>query len=168
VWADRAVLLRQLNRLGRRLAGQQAASLHLLWADFGAGKTHTLLYLKQEIEAGKFGSIMPVYCALPKGCKTFVDIYRAVVRSVPADAIVHAYQRASRLVGRESVDKTLSDLWPSLAQCVRAVAIGGEQQRHVALGWLHAEPSLPTRDLQGLSIVVGCDLPMKPCWHSVG
>ncbi len=56
VWADRAALKAQVERLGRRLGKHEAVSLHLPWADFGAGKTHTLLYLKQEADKGKFGS----------------------------------------------------------------------------------------------------------------
>src|SRR5579862_6711779 len=83
IWADRDALKKDITRLGRRLNRHDAVSLHLLWADFGAGKTHALLYLKQMAERGQYGSLLPLYCALPKGCRAFVDIYRAIARAIP-------------------------------------------------------------------------------------
>src|SRR4051812_17315636 len=74
VWADRRELKTQIVRLGKRLQRHAAVSLHLLWADFGSGKSHTLLYLKQQCERGEYGSICPVYAVLPKGCNSFLDI----------------------------------------------------------------------------------------------
>ena len=52
IWADRKDVRRQIERLVRRLSRHQSSTLHLLWADFGAGKTHTLLYLQQLALSG--------------------------------------------------------------------------------------------------------------------
>lgn len=152
VWADRAGLKADIVRLGRRLGRHEAVSLHLLWADFGAGKTHTLLYLKQEAERGSFGSLLALYSALPKGCTAFLDIYRAMVRAVSVEMLRDAYQKAMEGAGRERLESRLAATWPSLLHCFRAIAIGGEIQQGAALGWLRGEAGVPARVLQGMSI----------------
>ena len=66
LWADRKDLLNQIHRLVRRLSSHQSSTLHLVWADFGAGKTHTLLYLRQLALSDKGSGIFPVYTVLPR------------------------------------------------------------------------------------------------------
>jgi hypothetical protein len=153
VWADRLTLKEQIEQLGRRLGRHQAVSLHLLWADFGAGKTHTLLYLKQEAEKGNFGSLLPLYCALPKGCRDFIDIYRAMVRAIPFQLLRNAYAQAVKNGGREQLEAALASIWPNLPRCFQTIAIGGEEQQRIALAWLHAEAGLPARELRSSSII---------------
>lgn len=153
VWADRANLRIQIERLGRRLGRHEAVSLHLLWADFGAGKSHTLLFLKQEAEDGRYGPILPLYSALPKGCRGFIDVYRAIVRGIPGSLLRDAYERGVVTLGRVEVERRLTETWPNLARCFQAIAIGSEAHQRTALGWLHAEGSVPTAELQGLSIL---------------
>lgn len=152
VWADRTSVKDQIERLGRRLGRHEAVSLHLLWADFGAGKTHTLLYLKQEAERGRYGSLLPLYCALPKGCHSFLDIYRAMARAIPVQHLRDAYEQARKRVGREQLELTLSDVWPNLARCFQAIAIGDEVHQRIALAWLRAETGIQARDLHALSL----------------
>src|ERR1700722_1519672 len=101
IWADRLALKEQIVLLGRRLGRHEAVSLHLLWADFGAGKTHTLLYLKQQSEKGDYGDVLPLYCALPKGCRSFLDIYRAMARAISTRLFKDAFEEATSRVGRE-------------------------------------------------------------------
>jgi hypothetical protein len=153
VWADRRSLKDQVSRLGRRLGRHEAVSLHLLWADFGAGKTHTLLYLKQQSEKGDYGAVLPLYCALPKGCRSFLDIYRAMVRAVPTQLLKDAFEKATSRVGREELKRKLGDIWLNLYRCFQAIALGGEAQERVAVGWLQAETGMTSRELQQLSLV---------------
>lgn len=153
VWADRTELKRQVTRLGRSLGKHDAVTLHLLWADFGAGKTHTLLYIKQEAEKGSYGSLLPLYSALPKGCHSFLDIYRAIVRAIPPQLIRDSYQEAVTRTSRDTVATTLAAIWPNLSACFSAIGIGGESQQNIALAWLRAETGIPTREAQGLSLL---------------
>jgi hypothetical protein len=153
VWADRLALRAQIERLGHRLGRHQAVSLHLLWADFGAGKTHTLLYVKQEAEKGNFGSLLPLYCALPKGCRDFIDIYRAMVRAVPSQLLRNAYAQAAKNTGRDQLESTLANIWANLPRCFQTIAIGSEEQQRIALAWLQAETGLAARDLRSVSVI---------------
>jgi P-loop Domain of unknown function (DUF2791) len=152
-WADRSRLRQQIEQLGRRLGRHQAASLHLLWADFGAGKTHTLLFLKQEAEAGKYGGVLPLYSALPKGSRTFIDIYRAMVRGIPRGVLQNAYHAATKVLGTERVERELAHSWSNMTRCIQAIAIGSDIQQETALAWLHAEPGINARDVHDLSLV---------------
>lgn len=152
VWADRADLKRQITRLGRTLGRHSAVSLHLLWADFGAGKTHTLLYVKQQAEEGYFGSLLPLYSALPKGCRSFLDIYRAIVRAIPVELLQESFQQAIANIGSDELKRNLSNIWANLPRCFSVIGIGGDEQRAVALAWLQAETGIPLRQLQSLSL----------------
>jgi hypothetical protein len=62
------------------------------------------------------------------------------------------YDRGCKTLGREKLESTLAEIWPNLPHCFQAISIGSPAQQSVALGWLHAETGLPTRQLQGLSI----------------
>jgi len=46
IWAGRPETKQQLERLVGRMQFLPRSSLHLLWANFGMGKTHTLLHLQ--------------------------------------------------------------------------------------------------------------------------
>ena len=153
VWADRTELKKQVTRLGRMLGRRGAVSLHLLWADFGAGKTHTLLYIKQQAAEGTYGSLLPLYSALPKGCRSFLDIYRAIVRAIPVQLLQEAYQQALANVGSDELTRTLSTIWINLPRCFSAIGIGGFDQQRVALAWLQAETGISSRQLNTLSLV---------------
>jgi hypothetical protein len=152
IWADRKALKASLDRLGQRLRRHQAVSLHLLWADFGAGKTHALLYFKQEIESGNFGGLLALYSALPKGCREFLDIYRSVVRAITAEQLSSAYAASIKLLGQKELHSRLDKIWPNLSKCFHSIAIGNDEQRSTALAWLHAEGGVSLKQLQGLSI----------------
>lgn len=152
IWAARKELGTDLTTLGRRLGRHSAVTLHLLWADFGAGKTHALLYLKQRIEQREFGSMVPIYCALPKGCQSFLDVYKAIVRSIPADLLGGAFAEAQSNVGRERLEREMDSISPGLTRCLIALSLGGVAQRSAAISWLRGESGIPLRVLQGLSI----------------
>ena len=143
----------QIVTLARRLGRHESVSLHLLWADFGAGKTHTLQFLKQETQEGKYGSILPLYCALPKGCRSFLDVYQAVTRAITGDLLGESYQHALTLVGRDRLTRTLGDIWTNLPHCFSSIAIGGDVQRRTALAWLQAESGISNTDLRRLSLL---------------
>src|SRR5262249_29968141 len=134
------------------LRRHEAVSLHLLWADFGAGKTHTLLYFKQEAERAADRALLPLYCALPKGCRAFLDIYRAMIRAITVQQLRTTYEQACKNLGRSELHTELDAISRNLTRCLQVIAIGGEEQQAAALAWLHGETGVPVRELQRLSI----------------
>ena len=152
-WADRAHLLRSIQRLIRRLGSHPSSTLHLLWADFGAGKTHTLLYLKQMASLPTTPDIFPVYAVLPKASRTFVDIYSAIVRGIGFDRLLQAYLLIrSRGPDPKLMQETFSDTTPGLETSLEALRLGTGMVRDTALRWLSADPSLTRKELYDASL----------------
>lgn len=150
LWADRASLRRHLDRLLRRLRGHSANTLHLLWADFGAGKTHTLLYLRQLSSENDL--VFVTYSALPRGVRNFVDIYRAVTRSFAPEAIASAFESARRKAGKQAVETEIRSLFPPLLNCLRALELGSDAQRDIAYSWLLGSTTLGKKELESASL----------------
>jgi len=74
--ADRTQLVSDIKTLLRNLSRRPSSSMHLMWAWFGAGKTHTLRHLEYLCKT-QFTNIVPIYIEFPKSTKNFLDIYRA-------------------------------------------------------------------------------------------
>lgn len=148
VWADRAELLRRVTRLMRALHRHTAPTLNLLWADFGAGKTHTLRFIEQEASLGHFAGITPIYSALPKGCRYFLDIYRAILRALGPGKLGEAQVLSAKEPDAQAIQNEWSDLWSAF----KILAIGNEAQRTIAWNWLSATPGLSHRELALVSL----------------
>jgi hypothetical protein len=151
-WADRAQLLLGVERLLRQLMGHHASTLHLLWAALGAGKTHTLLYLRQLALTNTGGAVFPVYTALPKACRTFVDIYRATVKGIGLDRLKNIYDFARKGDQDEVVRRTLSEAGPGLITAFEALRVGSEPIVDAGQRWILADPSLTQKDLRAASL----------------
>ena len=50
MWADRSELLEKIDRLIWRWTRSPKSSIHLMWADLGTGKTHTLKYIQNTLK----------------------------------------------------------------------------------------------------------------------
>jgi len=74
--ADRTQPVFDIKTLLRNLSRRPSSSMHLMWAWFGAGKTHTLRHLEYLCKT-EFTNIVPIYIEFPKSTKNFLDIYRA-------------------------------------------------------------------------------------------
>ncbi len=141
-WADRATLGRQTDRLMRNWSRHSVSSLNLLWADFGAGKTHTLLCMRQRAVKDSAKVIVPIYTTLPKASKTFLDIYRAVARAIPEELLRELYAKAAAAGWGPASGRS----WPPVMNCFKSIGIGGEAQRQLSYRWLQGEP-LSRREL---------------------
>jgi len=59
IWAGRRRTKKQLERLIWKMQFAPKSGLHLLWANFGMGKTHTLLHLQHLCQQTQ-GRLIPV------------------------------------------------------------------------------------------------------------
>ena len=80
LWADRRRARAQVEDLLEMWQLDGGSSIHLLWADLGAGKTHSLWYLESRCRAEK--GLLPIYVLLPSTIGDFRLLYQQV-----ADAI---------------------------------------------------------------------------------
>ena len=153
LWADRAQLLSQIRRFVRRLSRPSSSTLHLLWADFGAGKTHTLLYLKQLASLETTSRVIPIYAVLPRASRSFVDIYRAIIQGMGFDCLLDAYIRVRRnSQNSNEVRRMLSDNSPGLFTAFEALRLGNDFIRETSTRWLSADASLTRGELNAASL----------------
>jgi len=151
IWADRHELLSQLSRMMRRLAGNPASTLHLLWADFGAGKTHTLLYLRQMLLSNN-PDILPIYTVLPKETRSFIDIYRAIASSITVERLVATYQEVSRKPTAPIAGPLIGEKWDSVLAVLKALNIGSDAIKESARKWILVGQSLNRQELWAASL----------------
>lgn len=85
LWADRKPAKKQIERLLSEWTQTPASTIHLLWADLGAGKTHTLYFL--EARCKTIGTLVPLYVLLPTTIKKFGQLYSAIARAVDWSAV---------------------------------------------------------------------------------
>ena len=151
VWAGRGELLIKLNRMIRRLTGSSDSTLQVLWADFGAGKTHTLLYVRQSLLSHARG-ILPIYTGIPKEIGSFTDIYRSVVSSITTEQLIEAYQTIAGSPTPPKAPPLIGETWYSVLSVLRALSLGSEAIAESARRWLLADRSLGRQDLSAASL----------------
>jgi type II secretory pathway predicted ATPase ExeA len=85
LWADRETARAEMNVMLEGWRRGTASSIHLIWADLGAGKTHTLMRLQAFGEAT--GDFLPIYALLPNQTTSFIALYSAIVASLDWTAV---------------------------------------------------------------------------------
>ena len=143
VWVGRPVAHRRLRGLLRTVQRVDASRIVLLWAAYGAGKTHALLHLQGTASSDE--GVQTLYVATPKGIKSFLDVYRAIIEAALSTGVL---AELGMSIYRRKGGSPPSDLQRAL---VRIVSLP-EPQHRAALSWLKAE-KITARDLRdsGLS-----------------
>src|SRR5437868_3771622 len=77
VWIGRPDIHRRLRKLVRSIPRVDASQLILLWAGYGAGKTHALRHIQHL--AREIPDLVSLYVVTPKGIRSFLDIYKAII-----------------------------------------------------------------------------------------
>ncbi len=116
--ADRIQLKNEVKTILRTLSRHQTSSIHLMWAWFGAGKTHTLQHIKYLCEKD-FTSIIPIYIEFPRSCKNFTDIYRLFIDNIDLEVISNAYLEVFTSDAKERVSKELNRSFPDLSNALK-------------------------------------------------
>jgi hypothetical protein len=71
----------------RRLlsASSHVSAIHLFWASLGAGKTHALYYLVNQMKSDQ--RFLPIYTEYPDTLSGLVRLYQLFAQQVPWDAV---------------------------------------------------------------------------------
>lgn len=136
--ADRTQLVSDVGILLRNLSRQPGSSMHLLWAWFGAGKTHTLRHIEYLCKA-KFINIVPIYMEFPKSTKNFLDAYRAFVSCIDIDAINNAYLEVVTPTEEVRIEKEFRFDFPDLFNALMLLYQGNREQQDIVIRWLRTE-----------------------------
>ena len=144
VWVGRPEALHQLLMLLRSISRVPASQIILLWAAYGAGKTHALKHLQGL--ARQHADLLPLYVATPEGMRSFLDVYKAVIDSALQAGTLEA-------AGRDLFTKIGS---PGRTDLERALIRIGTlpleaQETQTAISWLKAD-KVSMRDLRDVAI----------------
>jgi hypothetical protein len=147
VWAGRPKTKLHLDRMLKKMPMIPKSGLHVFWANFGMGKTHTLFYLKYRCSLTK-GLIIPIYAVMPKRSTGFLELYREIVQ-----AFLSADMRD--YLGKQLVDLGQNSRGASVAlhpifskssgvvKALLAIRNGDIEETTTAMQWLTAQPGLP-------------------------
>jgi len=151
VWAGRRATKEQINGLLRRMQLSPKSSLRLLWANFGMGKTHTLLHIK-HLCSQTGSTLVPIYAVMPNRPASFLDIYRAIVSELPYEFLGEqlvkvGYQAPGGVALHPMFART-----PGLVNALLAIRSGEIERTTAARQWLSAQPGLGARELRTINV----------------
>lgn len=136
--ADRSELVSDIKNLLRNLSRRPTSSMHLMWAWFGAGKTHALYHIEYLCKTD-FKNSIPIYIEFPRSVRSFIDIYKSFIAKLDMDIIDEAYVEVFGDSNRERIQKELRYDYPDLASALKHHFMGKEEQQDIAVRWLRAE-----------------------------
>jgi serine/threonine protein kinase len=158
--ADRQELQLELKELLHAISRRDTSSIHLFWAWFGAGKTHTLLYLTHLAEIanqrGDGTALVTVYSEFPRSVRGFLDVFRTFTMGSDPDRFVDAYLEIQTCPAAETLYRKLALTSPDLASALHMMATGDAQRRLIAARWLRGE-ALPAAQLRSIGVTKKID-----------
>lgn len=135
--ADRTQLISDIKILQRNLSRRSSSSIHLMWAWFGAGKTHTLRHIEYLCKTEKH--IIPIYIEFPKTTKNFLDIYRNFISGIDIEMVNNAYLEVFTSQEKEKIQKELDFDFPDLSNALKLLYQGSSDQKEIVIRWLRTE-----------------------------
>lgn len=85
-WFGRSDFRVGLERIFESWAFRRTSSIYLLWADFGAGKTHALRYLQAKC-SNDTEPVVAVYAELPSETMDFLGVFQQIVKGIPESVL---------------------------------------------------------------------------------
>lgn len=139
VWADRSELKNELDRRLRRLKTAAHSTVQMIWADFGAGKSHTLRRLEVLCANDPATNLLPIYTEIPVGTEGLLDLYRRLVGALPSGFLE---QRLSRRVSGDRRNGPTSGA-RDLRQALKLLGSQDVAAQTIAREWLEGSTGVP-------------------------
>jgi hypothetical protein len=136
--ADRAQFRADIQTLLRNLSRRSASSIHLMWAWYGSGKTHSLRHI-QYLCGSMYRNITPIYHEFPRGAGGFLHLYQEFISRLPIEVINNAYLEVFTSPHRGAIQRQLSLEMPDLANGLKLLYMGTSDQQNIVFRWLRAE-----------------------------
>ena len=151
IWAGRPQAKQTIEKLLFRWTRYDPSTIHLFWADFGAGKTHSLHHLRTLAEDRKL-PVLCLYAALPKTLKSFVDLYRQVFANARVECFAPEFAHLWQTHGAAQLRSLLSPGLPDFVAAMRAICSEEPERASLGVAWLRADPNVGKRDLKPAGI----------------
>lgn len=130
IWIGREDIRRRLRVMLKSATRVPASQLILLWADLGAGKTHTLRHM--ECMASEDPDVVTIFVTTPEGTTSFFDVYRACVDgAIAAGALESA--------GRDLFDRTKGRVGTDVERAIIRIGMYRDEDVRTAQSWLRGE-----------------------------
>jgi hypothetical protein len=136
--ADRTRLASEIGTLLRNLSRKPISSMHLMWAWFGAGKTHALRHIEYLCHK-EFTNIIPIYVEFPKSAKNFLNIYRSFIAGIDLEVVSNAYLEVFTSPAKDKISKELNLDFYDLSNALKFLYSGKPQEQEIAYKWLRTE-----------------------------
>ena len=151
LWAGRAGLQAQVERLIWRWGRSDQSTIHLMWADLGAGKSHTLRHIRSRLLETPGSGMYPIYSVMPRELRTFLDVYQAVLAGLDLNRLGQMALATLRSEGsKENLVKNAFPLLPEAVTALVALQAEDEGVRTTAAQWLRGTRGLTKRDLRAI------------------
>jgi hypothetical protein len=141
IWCARPDSLKHVKRIIGSIKTRSESSLDLIWANFGAGKSHALYFIENELRRDP-PQAATAFVELSEGIRTFRELYALIVAS--ADL--------GQLLGL--ADAQISGIDEDFRRIVSVYKHGDDTARTVARRWLLAE-KVDLRELKRFANVSG-------------
>jgi Cdc6-like AAA superfamily ATPase len=141
-WIGRSGVSKQLHRLVEGSVRVPNSRIVLVWAAFGSGKTHALRYI--EHLADKKDDSVAIYIVVPRGVRSFLDIYKSIVDSILRKRILVP-------VGQGILRTQGLNVETDAQRAIIRVAIGSAEEQRLVGEWLRAD-RLSARDVRALGL----------------
>ena len=151
IWAGRRQTRQQLERLLRKMQLAPASALRLFWANFGMGKTHTLMHLCHLCRQTK-NHLIPVYAVMPKQPTKFLDVYRAIAMELPYAFLGEQLVKVGNNVGGSVKTSPLFAKAPGVDSALLAMRKDDSELETIARQWLAAQPGLSKPQLKAIDV----------------
>ena len=149
LWADRSALRKQIDRLIWRWSRSEQSTIHLMWADLGAGKSHTLRHIQSHLLDSPALGMYPIYSVMPRELRTFLDVYQAVLAGIDLDRLAQmAVETVRSFKSRENLAKAAFPALPEAITALTALQSQRESERRIAAQWIRGTRGLTKRDLR--------------------
>jgi hypothetical protein len=148
--ADREQMKKDVNALIRNFCRIDHSTINIMWAWYGAGKTHTLKYFNHLYKTNKV-TFFNIYNEFPKETRSFLDLYQSFIEKVNIETIKEAFLEVFTSPRKEEVQNELYYDYPDLSNAMKTLCMERGDKAVTAMYWLRAQ-NVPLRDLRQINI----------------
>lgn len=139
----------------RNLTRKDSSTIHVIWAYYGAGKTHTLKFISHTCRTN-YPRFIPVYIEFPKDTRSFLDLYISFIERYETEILQETFLEVFTSPKKEEAGKKLKQDFPDLFNAMSTLSQGRADQVDIANYWLRGQ-NLPIRDLRSVNITARLD-----------
>jgi len=128
-WGGRGKALEGLLKIRHTLKTRPDSSLDLIWANLGAGKTHTLFHLEYLLSQDSSGGhTVCVFVEMQEQLRNFHDLYKRIVSAIPTIELSDVLSNCP-----------IGKLPDSVARAANVFRNGGPSECALIRSWLNGE-----------------------------